>query len=808
MRAPRRSSLSPLSGLVLVLLFLLAGTVGATSVRPVDWPQHRGPHQSGVLEVPGVFDRPEFGLAVAWKRSLGSGYSGIAVVDGTAVTMTSDGTDDVVVAFDAASGEERWRHRLAETYRGHTGSDDGPISTPTVADGVVYGLGPRGQLFALRLADGSAVWTRTLDGETESRAPFYGYSTSPVVAGDTLVVLTGGPAGNTIRAYRRGDGEPTWHWGDDTVSYQTPILVELGGRAQLVAATNHFLVGLDPASGERLWEHRHTEADGDGFGQPVAMGDGRFLLNFWEEAVAYGVEPATDGEGATTYEVAELWRSNQLRNSYGIPVYDDGQLYGWSGRFLSAVDAADGTSLWKSRPPGGRNHILVDGHLVVVTEDGEVVVAEASSEGYRERARIAALDGPTHTAASFAGGRLYVRDLTSIAAVDVTADRTADLGPPPAPAPPELPTSFAAFVAKVEAAPATERKALVDAWMAAQKSFPVVGEDGHVVFVYRGEAQDVAVTGSAFGFGFPPEERPLFRLADTDLFYTAAKLDPRSHYEYRYNVDYGNVGPDPRNPLEVGSIFGPSSELRMPGWSVPDHLAEPTGERGRIDTFTLASAIRGDEREVKVYLPPGYDVSGDREYPLMIVNHGPLALEQKLYDRALDNLIAAGRIEPVVGVFLARVGPDYGPAIADYARFVAEELLPEVDRRYRLSDQRSDRAVTGVGSGAYAAAYVAFAAPERFGKVATQSFYLPAESDLMERVAAAEQDLQVYVELTDHDYLTPPQLDARKDSLALAAALEAEGHEVVRHQTYGAAGAGHWRAQDDDILELFFPAGD
>ena len=138
----------------------------------------------------------------------------------------------------------------------------GVIVYPT---GTVYGLGPRGHLFAVSLADGRELWSHVLDGETESRQPDYGYATAPLVVGDVVVVQTGGPGGRSITAFDRRAGRRRWSVEDDAVNYQSPALAELGGQTQLVALNNKYLLGLDPASGEVLWKHEHQTLPAEAF---------------------------------------------------------------------------------------------------------------------------------------------------------------------------------------------------------------------------------------------------------------------------------------------------------------------------------------------------------------------------------------------------------------------------------------------------------------------------------------------------------------------------------------------------------------
>jgi outer membrane protein assembly factor BamB len=239
-------SLRRLSILCCALVMALTSPVLAD--QSSGWTQFRGPSAEGPA-VGGDLPDGSFGLRVEWTRDLGSGYSHVWITDGKAVTMFNAGDVDLVGAFDLASGEELWRYELGARYAGHDGSDDGPIGTPTVSKGVVYALGPSGQLVALSFADGTEKWRRELN-EENSMVPHYGYTTSPIVAGKHVIVATGGE-GHAVTAFDSATGEPKWTAGDDAVSYQTPMLVELGGRPQLIAITNQYLQGLDPASPRR-----------------------------------------------------------------------------------------------------------------------------------------------------------------------------------------------------------------------------------------------------------------------------------------------------------------------------------------------------------------------------------------------------------------------------------------------------------------------------------------------------------------------------------------------------------------------------
>ncbi len=125
-----------LRSVLLLCLCLLAAPAAASTGG---WPGLLGPEPSLAK---GAFDTDGFGLEMSFKIPLGSAYSRVAIVDGKAITMYSDGTSDLMVALEAASGRELWRYRIDATYKGHDGSDDGPLSSPVIDDGIVYGVGP------------------------------------------------------------------------------------------------------------------------------------------------------------------------------------------------------------------------------------------------------------------------------------------------------------------------------------------------------------------------------------------------------------------------------------------------------------------------------------------------------------------------------------------------------------------------------------------------------------------------------------------------------------------------------------------
>ncbi len=785
-----------------VSFLLIAAAVGMALVHPLaaapasDWPLWSGPNRNLTSLGNGAFDRPSFGLERLWTKPLGSGYSGIAVVGELLVTGFSDGEADFLAALDAATGEELWRYRIADAYVGHDGSDDGLIASPTIHDGVVYTLSPRGRLFAVRLADGVELWSYSIVEGLGANKPFYGFGSTPAVVGGVLVVQTGAPDGRSIAGFDRKTGELLWSTEEGVVEYQTPIALGVDGEQQVFAVTSQHFLGLEPRTGKVIWKHEHSAEDRRAFlvAQPLVIDEGTVLLSDMPQSTLVRVSKTANG-----FEVETLWQSRALRGSFSTPVLHEGYLYGYAGRsILTCVDAGSGETVWKSRPPGGGTLVLVDGHLVILAPGGEVVLAEATPEGYREKARVEALERGYYTRPSFAGGRIFVRNLSHLASVGA-AGRT----PAPAVAAPaevELLGAFGEFVRKVKAAAEEKRPHLIDEFMAAHPELPVVDGEGLVHFAYRGEVEDLALGGDMVR-----REQPMHRVAGTDFYFRSMKLPPAARFEY-YFSEFGERRGDPHNPRQAGEGPRARAVLTTRGWQEPAHLREPEGPRGRIEKLGWKSEILDDERELQVYLPPGYEKSGDR-YPLLIV-HGTDALTQGKMANSLDNLVG-NTVAPLVVAFVPiNHYAEYGSRAPQYTAAVAEELIPLLESSFRTLARPEDRGVMGASNGARFSVYSAFKHPGLFGKVAVQSLFLGDARQGKKHLAVVEgaekRDLDLYLEWSRYD-LKNDARDARADNLRLLEVLEKKGYQPVTHEVSDGIGWGGWRQRTDLILEAIFP---
>ena len=164
----------------------------------VEWPGWRGARQSGAVSDPAFTIGARDGLRMVWKRELGTGYSSVSVVRGHAVTLFGDGQYDYVVSLDPRTGREQWRYRLGPTFKAPVQSNDGPLSTPAIGHGLVFAIAPRGRVVALRLESGALVWSRDLVVELGAEVPYFGFSTSPLLAGRVVCIQAGGSNGSIV----------------------------------------------------------------------------------------------------------------------------------------------------------------------------------------------------------------------------------------------------------------------------------------------------------------------------------------------------------------------------------------------------------------------------------------------------------------------------------------------------------------------------------------------------------------------------------------------------------------------------------
>ncbi|MFT5369010.1 MAG: outer membrane protein assembly factor BamB, partial [Candidatus Latescibacterota bacterium] len=705
-------------------MFFLALSLGPFSLLRAqqasnDWASWGGPTGDFTVRDAGVIQADlDYALKVVWKKKIGTGYSAVSVRGTLAVTMFSDDTFDYVIALDAEEGSERWRHKIGPAYLGHYGSQSGPLSTMVLTDSLVIGLSAQGRLFALDIETGVRRWGVDLVADYQAIAPFWGFTSSPRLHDNLLFVQLGGTQENAIAAFNPISGDRVWSAYSDSVSYQSPGLFKIGNQNQVVFHGNRSLAGLNPQTGAVLWQFDHggQSSASATSGHPVEIGEGRYFVKHRGNGGVLVQVHHTDG----VYSVEEVWQSRHIRGTYIYAVYHKGYLFGNNGRILTCIDAATGDRVWRSREPGDGLPIVVDDHLVMITKEGKLAIAKASGDGYDERARLDLFDDIVWSPPSFANGKIYTRSMSEIACVEIVPKTEGvDSGVPVAGVVPD--SRFAQFVKHV-----TEnenKKVLIDQFMAKQKTFPIIEGDRLVHFVYRGEANEVGLTGDLIGRRF---DQAMHRIDGTDFFYYSAYLEPDARSTYQYIVNLQTSVFDSLNDRNTRTLFfGQASWFAMPQWKAPAHLTvRQDGIVGRIDTVYFESDSIEGSRRFEVYLPAGYDQNKDR-YPVTYVHASRRPFSQGLVNVSLDNLIGKSVRPMIVVVVPSFVKGGYAEYMGDgravYAQTFANEVVPFIDRTYRTLASRTGRANMGHIYGGFMAFYATFKYPNLFGKLAIQT---------------------------------------------------------------------------------------
>jgi outer membrane protein assembly factor BamB len=380
--------------------------VPASAKLDVRWPGFRGASRDGIVR--GVLIEPDWSKAppvAIWRRPIGPGWSSFAVAGDLLYTQEQRGNDEIVAAYNATTGKPVWVHKdPVRFYESNGGA--GPRATPTLSDGRVYAMGATGILNALDAATGALLWTRQTAADTGVKLPGWGFTASPLVTGDLVVIATSG----ALAAYDRATGEPRWKLKSIGGSYSSPQLATIGGTPQILLLGGSGLASVAPADGAQLWKY---EWEGAPIVQPHVMEDGDIVLTTSDAMGGLGVRRLGVTRGDGGWKVEERWTSNALKPYFSDYVLHEGHAYGFDGSILACVDLADGKRKWKGGRYGNGQVVLLPDQdlLLVLSEEGELALVKAAPDQFTEvAARVPGIEGKTWNHPVLIGDTLYVRN--------------------------------------------------------------------------------------------------------------------------------------------------------------------------------------------------------------------------------------------------------------------------------------------------------------------------------------------------------------------------------------------------------------
>jgi outer membrane protein assembly factor BamB len=383
-----------------------------------DWPQHFGPNRDSHSPEAGLARTwPKEGPPQVWKYDVGVGWAGPVVAGERLIMFHRLENQEIVECLDM-TGKQKWKSNYRTKYSDDFNFDDGPRSTPLIADKKVFTLGADGELRAWELETGKAIWDRNINTDYKVEKGYFGVATSPIIVGGHLLINVG-VKGAGVVAFDPATGKEVWKASNDGVSYSSPVAAKVGGEELAIFFTRAGLLAIEPTAGKVRYAHpwRPRLNASVNAATPIVVGDRMYISTSYSTGAI--VLEAKKGE------LKEVWSGDDsLSNHFNTPVYIQGYLYGIDGRQeagarLRCVEWDTGKVRWTQEKFGCAGLIAVDGLLIATTENGDVVLIEPNAERYKELGRAKVLDSPVRAMPALAGGKLFVRDKTKLVALDV-----------------------------------------------------------------------------------------------------------------------------------------------------------------------------------------------------------------------------------------------------------------------------------------------------------------------------------------------------------------------------------------------------
>jgi outer membrane protein assembly factor BamB len=398
------------------LAALVLGFAQAPVPTATEWSQWRGANRDGVSAETGLLKQwPSGGPSRVWQGTgAGTGYSSFSSSSGRLYTIGARDDIEYVMAFDRASGRKLWETPNGRRFRNAQG--DGPRSTPTTEGDVIYAFGGSGELACLDAATGRKVWSVNVVQQFGGSTPYWGYSESPLIVGDRIIINAGGRR-SALVAVNKATGAALWQQPGDDAGYSSPMLLRTGSLQQVVFFTAERGLAVDPRDGRLLWSYDRAANGTANIATPIVHGNRVFLSSDYGTGAAL-LDVRASGNLASA---SEVYFTRDMRNHHASSVLVGSHLYGFSSSILTAMVFDTGKVAWRNRSVGKGSLIYADERLYLYSENGIVGLADASADGYVERGRFTLSTGNASTWSHpvISNGLLILRDQDRVYAYDV-----------------------------------------------------------------------------------------------------------------------------------------------------------------------------------------------------------------------------------------------------------------------------------------------------------------------------------------------------------------------------------------------------
>ena len=412
-----------------------ADSPSTETIDTVDWPEFRGPHRDGtVLDVVIDTNWQAHPPKEIWRRQVGPGWSSFVVAGHLLFTQEQRGDSEVIACYDADTGAQKWIHqspvRFWESVAG-----PGPRATPTLKDGRLFAVGGTGLVHCLNPSTGAVIWQRDLEQDAGRKPLMWGFSSSPLVVGDKVIIYAGGADDKGVIAYDTHSGEPRWKVPAGDHSYSSPQLATIAGHDYVLMLTNTGLSAIDPANGTTAWTYE-WKYSGYRAVQPLVVDASSVLLGTGMGTGTRRVDVTVSDKGQ---QMKDRWTTLEMKPDFNDYVAHKGSLYGFDHNIFACIDLESGKRLWKKGRYGNGQVLLLPeaDQLLVLTETGEVVVLRANPKNLEELARTKVLNDKTWNHPVLVRNRLYVRNCEEAVCLELPLITAATPDEVPAPSAPK-----------------------------------------------------------------------------------------------------------------------------------------------------------------------------------------------------------------------------------------------------------------------------------------------------------------------------------------------------------------------------------